>query len=279
MNGYITDIPTENRLFQILSERKYAGTLFHYTNGENGISICKTDTIWLTRIDYLEDLLEGSEILRFFKDVAEELYLGGMLEDNFYQIIKDFEEKDLGVSEGYAHYTACFTTEEDSYLMWKAYTEETEGCCIKFDTSCVNSNIVFVNVIYNKEEKRELVRRILLEINTLKGYYHETYIGLLNHMITTLRYVFKTKPFETEKEVRIIYVGHIGLEEKQNEKPHVELKLNANSGYNLTLGPRNHHSEEHYRKSIGPNLTKLNRSSIKLRNKESCNLPATLSSN
>jgi hypothetical protein len=119
----------------------------------------KTNTIWATNCEYLNDLSELKDIERLFSELMHtkdkkyrkylEIYSEGILE----KILKNYKKQT---------YIISMTEENDSVAMWKNYGKN--GIVIEFDTPSIVNTVKYDEInIFNRNNQR-------IEISTIKRY-------------------------------------------------------------------------------------------------------------
>ncbi len=153
----------------------------------------------------------------------------------------DFDDKYYRYPKDEAMYTACFTKQKDSYLMWKAYSNDASGCSIGFNTDSVAQDLRFINVIYSGPVKKKVVDSLILLLNRASSD-HIRFDSYLDFIISNLRFLFKSNNFRTECEVRLLIDPIKSTHEKTNVFPHIEVPFNNSKQYGTYKKTSNHNS-------------------------------------
>ena len=176
--------------------------LWHYTSGNGLLGIIRCDSsdhgrlhFWFTRSDCLNDTSEGNHILDLYITVCETLYKEHIINDEFYEIIKDLEisahqfiNYPVPSDDGVTHasildytpchaFICCFSLKEDSLDMWRYYSKGDGGYGLKFspflfdtykefeysdyDEKAVFSMIRAYKIIYDYAEKESILRELI----------------------------------------------------------------------------------------------------------------------
>ena len=187
--------------------------LWHYTSGNGLLGIIRCNSsdcgklhFWFTRSDCLNDTSEGNHILDLYKTVCETLYKEHIINDEFYELIKDLEisahqfiNYPVPSDDGVTHvsmldcapchaFICCFSLKEDSLDMWRYYSKGDGGYGLKcapflfdaykefeysdYDEKAVFSMIRAYKVIYEYSEKVSILRKIIQD--TYSAYQKST---------------------------------------------------------------------------------------------------------
>jgi hypothetical protein len=237
--------------------------LYHYTTQPGILGILQNDSIWATKIHYLNDSSE----YRLTFDIALD-FLKKFLKDE--KSKKKCEKINCLISnlKTIEHLNVCvcsFSAQRDLLSQWRAYTEGITGFSIGFHTDnlvkqATLQDFALVQCVYNKGEQRNLVEELIL--NSLKQDFNtipsridpsrpRTIIALptggdfaLN--ISRLAPVIKSHAFHEEAEWRLVSIKGINVKNmafrpgKSMITPYIPIKLGSDkSAYleSITVGP------------------------------------------
>ena len=178
--------------------------LWHYTSGDGLFGIIRNNTLdhgklhfWFTRSDCLNDTSEGNHILDLYKTVCTTLCNEHIINDEFYELIKDLEisahqfiNYPVPPEDGVTHssvmnctpchaFICCFSLKEDSLDMWRYYSKGNGGYGLKcapflfdkykefeysdYDNKAVFSKMRAYKVIYEDSKKLSILREMILD--------------------------------------------------------------------------------------------------------------------
>jgi hypothetical protein len=152
-----------NRLQEYIDENRLKNMgnipLFHYTNIEAFTNILKTNTLWATNCEYLNDLTELMDIERLYNNLIEK-------NDNkfgrFVSLIKnDFFETAMKNLRKQT-YIISFSKDEDSIAMWRNYGKN--GIVLEFDSQ------VMIKTVKTDEINIIDKNNTIVEISTMKRF-------------------------------------------------------------------------------------------------------------
>ena len=163
-----------------------------YINFTELIDLLETQELHFTNSHYFEDGYEGEIPINFFKgwsDESKKNYL------NLINSIKDIRNV----------YVNCWNKfENESYALWKIYTNPKNGICIKttigrLKSALRNSDIKIYKIKYIDSYKDMITK-------TEPAYYYrdEGTLSINTRLMETLKF----KPYDYENEVRAIYVDY-----------------------------------------------------------------------
>lgn len=240
--------------------------IFHYTSAAGLSGILKTNTLFFTRWDFLND---SSEYLQVHELVAKgiDAYKD---EKEFYSIIKASNEsaraeKSLLISNGSPLdlYIASFSANKDALNMWTYYSKSnrTDGYCIQFNPqkliSDIGSNIAIREVIYSPVLKTNLINDLLKRIfkfylnlknNSKLAPLSELYLSNYVSLMTTYIGCFiKHSSFANENEIRAaLFVKRSDNHAEYNFKsrisqgiiiPYTEVEFKKEDIQSVTISP------------------------------------------
>ncbi len=268
--------------------------VWHYTSAsglmgilENGQN-CGKMKLWFSRSDCVNDISEGKNVLSFVKDVAKELFEKHEICKEIFEICMQAEipsdrllvydckdENTLKPSKlvkmmPCEAFICCFSSATDSLDMWRYYSKNDGGYALRFDLSSfelqMNKQLEKIKepitsqsffVIYDDKEKKEYVKKILVEANKvflMKAERVFNYDGInayISEAIKMLQYRFKHNCFSSEKEFRTIvylpkekpanYIGNLFPIKYRAQRglivPYVEIELNICQIKEIKISP------------------------------------------
>lgn len=274
----------KNIVEELLPNDLMGKNLFHYTSADGLLGILNSQKLHSSHIFYLNDYEENLNIWKFFFAGMRDLESNELYSKNFINAIKSyFDHWNVFDKETISHelfreikafdyllFVFSFSHNEDDLSQWRAYTNNTFGFCLKFnfDLNFLNSQTVFIdgplsvnpsanskillrNCIYNSEEKKEIIAKLL-------GHAYQKFCSGISHWhnelffdLLTLNIFFKNEKFESEKECRmaILPTEYSFVKNKQNESildfrkgnsfliPFIKLDLTPNIIKEIIVGP------------------------------------------
>ena len=231
---------------------EYVNDIFHYTSPQGFQSILfKNDdclTLWASRFDCLNDVSEGTIAEEILKEVCDDLLRDNKIDEYLYELFSNVKPPRtalLHYTEGesfkitrpeYDRYVCSFSKNKDSLSMWNYYSKGNryEGFNIglyapilKISLESLFKNIEAVPyifpVIYNKQEQKSLIEKMLLKLKDLYQKERESQIRyIVSNRLLDWSLIFKKECFQHEEEVRIIiYIA------KREQKIPVKYRMNA----------------------------------------------------
>jgi hypothetical protein len=205
-------------------------TLYHYTSLDSLVNILKTNTLWATNCEYMNDLQELKDIEKTYEYLLEtedginKKYIG-LFKQSMLEKFHEGRRKQT--------YITSFTKNNDSIAMWKIYGKN--GIVLEFDISAmreiagrnkiiivdrngisrkIGTGNVFSEVTYDDSEIVKLVRASLSQLyrmheQGIKNKVMEIYIhGILTDTFMKMFYLKKDANFSYEQEYRIAFTLH-----------------------------------------------------------------------
>lgn len=234
--------------------------LHHYTSGHGIQGIVGTDSIWATRIQYMNDSKEFFHAI----ELASNRLLN-MEQNNDDKIFKQFcqhVKNILDSASGLTIYVACFSEIQDSLSQWRGYCPPNFGYSIGFNgerlkTIGQEQDFELRACIYDSQEKNQLIQR--WAENSIKfltdKYKNENNIAefcrlnsynILNSFIEFAPFI-KHNSFKDEREWRLVSLIPTNDKRKKLRPgksmliPHVSVKLNLATDksliWNSIVGP------------------------------------------
>lgn len=213
--------------------------LCHYTNSVGMIGILNKEkekiVLWCTHADCLNDYSEGKDVIRIYKKAIKELLEENIIDQEKYDVLKDIKmpnkhtyildlgkddngiRTSTGYSEEYDPYICSFCESDDLLDMWRYYSKGDIGYALTFfehevkedlkeENTVIDTNVLnifdFKKVIYNRNEKKSIIKKIINKNINCFGDYN--YCDAIAYELSELRYVFKHECFENERERRLI---------------------------------------------------------------------------
>lgn len=199
--------------------------IYHYTSDAAFCSILESEKLRFTNKRYLNDTTEGTYILDFCKENAEEIC------QDYLKYVKEFEnacDKYKQKSKKFSlieQYQCSFSIDSDSLCLWNYYThgDSIRGCNIEFDNQAlregINKRYAGINyvysgkVIYGKEAQISKIRKIANlyfdkyqqnKDNFFCDQFYET-MRFLFDMLFFVGQFFKKDCFKVESEYRLFF--------------------------------------------------------------------------
>lgn len=260
--------------------------LHHYTSGDGVLGIVESDSIWSTRIQYMNDSKEFSHAI----ELANQR-LRKMEQTSNDDLIKQFckiVQGHLQSSSALTLYVACFSEIEDSLSQWRGYCPPSFGYSLGFNGDRLKSigaeqGFDLRKCIYDRTEQEGLVQEWAENsINLLADNYAGEddiaefcclKIGILLQNFITFAPFLKHPSFKEENEWRLVSTVPTNNPRtklrpgKSMLIPYVPIKLNlANDKellWNARIGPTPHielamnsatllFNKVHFKNGIGP---------------------------
>jgi hypothetical protein len=200
-------------------------TLYHYTCLDSLVNILKTNALWGTNCEYMNDLQELKDIEKTY-DYLFETEEG--INKKYISSLKQMMLEKLIDSRRKQTYIISFTKNNDSIAMWKIYGKN--GIVLEFDISAmkniakrnkiaiidkngihkkISTGNVFGETIYNDSEIIKLIRASMSQLyrmyeKGIKNKVMEIYVhGILTDTLMKMFYLKKDINFSYEQEYRI----------------------------------------------------------------------------
>lgn len=282
MQSLLEKFPMSMKLAANYMPDEFEGNIYHYTSPEgfNSILFGNPDKVimWASRYDCMNDSSEGTVANAVFKRVCEEMRSNKEITEELYNIVfhvspmktfflpqwKDgkFRPKRLE----YDRFICSFSKNKDALAMWNYYSKgnKYEGNNIGFSIQHLKSSLqetyeykgVLTNiypVMYQEEEQKKLVRKLLLDLQKYYAKGQETSVRYwISYYLLEWGLVFKQNYFQHEDEVRIVVdvskkikdgvVQKRPLEIKYRtahglQIPYIELEIRKNTVEEVYIGP------------------------------------------
>ncbi len=198
--------------------------VYHYTNSAGLLGIVKSQSIWATNIEYLNDAKEFS----YARDLAEDVILG-LPEPAVAGEQSRFRGCCLeGIRQprGSPIYVTSFSTLGDSLSQWRGYGAQIGGYALGFTLvtlraigereSFENQNFIIVRCRYSEQDQRQLIEKWYEHISNLLvtlrkpkaadeiAISDETLARLASGMLSRVAPAFKHPAFVEEAEWRLV---------------------------------------------------------------------------
>ncbi len=217
---------------------------------------------WFTRCDCLNDSSEGVHVINLFHEICAKLFKEKIIDETFYNWVINIEIPD----EQFVHYPVppepdcthysvmdyvpcdayicSFSLKKDSLDMWRYYSKGNGGYAIKLfrdifldreeysiddydenrEFSCIHS----LKVIYDKEEKKNIIEKIITDTfaasKNSENPEKETK-NFIKYILKILQFKFKHECFSSEEEYRFIfYLPKENPKGLTNKMPKVEYR-------------------------------------------------------
>ena len=145
--------------------------LYHYTSPAGLLGILTGKCIWLSQLNYSNDLVEYSYAISVIQKVLEEYGLG--------QAVK------LDVTAMPATYSFSLSQNGDILSQWRGYCPQ-GGYSVRFyqpqlDTMMKNNQLTVGKCIYDKDSQEQFVRECIIGYPTIEAYYNMVEIDSSSH--------------------------------------------------------------------------------------------------
>jgi hypothetical protein len=216
--------------------------LYHYTTAQGLMGILKTNVLWASNLNYMNDFSElkystsliHNEFGEFLKSSSGDLSMSHLPE-----VFADFFAK---IEGRYSVYACCFCEEEDELSQWRAYANKGTGYSIGFDAKQLEQprdkppySLILSEVIYDSDLQSEIIKTSVKEfVNKIKN--NEIAVDLFRNFLAVVfgsACAFKNPAFSKEKEWRAIAlnltasdINNLNFREIQGiVVPYIEMKF------------------------------------------------------
>jgi hypothetical protein len=197
--------------------------LYHYTTAQGLIGILKSNTLWASDLQYLNDFSE----LRYAENLIERKWeeMSGSDTDLVEPLVSSPFERTVNELTGstsipFSAYAVCLCEEGDQLSQWRAYTQKGTGYALGFDTKRLGwLHAALIRVIYKPEVQLRRIcpllkkyiadynayteRRSLSDQDSLKEKSTEFVINFFKEALP-LFFTFKDPAFSEEREWRLV---------------------------------------------------------------------------
>jgi len=221
--------------------------LYHYTTQTGLLGILKTNSIWATKIHYLNDASEYQLALELASGVLHSL-LKGEKSTKKRRKVKALLDN-LQMIEHMNICVCSLTEHRDLLSQWRAYAGGIAGFSIGLNTTCIEAQasqqgFTLVQCEYNERRQRELVEQIVVEsleqdFNTTPSRVDptrpRTIIALPVGGDFAMRFaqlapVIKSPAFHEESEWRHTVLGSWNANPQNRSEPKAVEKEKSNEG-------------------------------------------------
>lgn len=240
--------------------------LYHYTTQAGLLGILESNSLWATKIHYLNDASEYQLALDLASDVLESLLKGEKGTKNRRKIrclldnLRTIERMNVCV--------CSFSAQRDLLSQWRAYGGQTGGYSIGFHTAHVkevgsSQDFALVQCVYDPVEQRRLVEQIVIDslevdFNTVPSRVEPTRPRTIIALRTggdfamnfaRLAPVIKSRAFHEEAEWRLISTKGVSIKDmsfrpgRSMLTPYIPICLGTDKAAYLeavTVGPTPH---------------------------------------
>ncbi|MDD3239292.1 MAG: DUF2971 domain-containing protein [Lachnospira sp.] len=242
--------------------------LYHYTksNGVNGI--IHNNSFWATKSDFLNDPNEFNHIYNIITSICDEVISNKNWKKMFLDDVLEEQAITSGGNKDY--FVLSFSNRRDSITMWSEFGSRT-GYNIGFKSKQIIERILEDNkidyhgfVIYNSEEQKRIVKRILS--SGLSEEMNMTFSEILElgardrndevykkacrkfqKMTAVYAMFFKNEAFREEQEYRFVFKKQRDTEVLFREKdgfmiPYIKIQLSKEPlpVKEIVVAPQNH---------------------------------------
>ena len=176
--------------------------VYHYTTAEGINSILKKDNIslWFTRWDCVNDVLEGQDVIDIYRKAGDSLVENGEIDEEYWSKLKNLtpanffpinfcvrdehgDKTDVFYTCPSTSYLCCFSMDKDSLPMWNYYSKNSscngyniillpsyleeeyawQGESVEKSTLATNGlDLKYSRVIYDDQEKLGIIKAAIL---------------------------------------------------------------------------------------------------------------------
>ena len=183
-------------------------SLVHYTDLNGLMGILKSQKLWLTDAQYLNDASEIREGVEYLYDSLRRLSfsdrISAELRRSYETVCEEVENYDHYSSEVEPTYLCSFSEAPDLLSQWRSYGM----FAIEFDqTALQQDGFRLAPCIYDVELKKEIstqeCARVIRMVNDVspRGMVNESALDLISEL-TQLSATFKNSAFSEEREIR-----------------------------------------------------------------------------
>lgn len=198
--------------------------LYHYTTADGFIGILNTASIWLTNLQYMNDLSE----LQYATDLITEALDSKSKEHKSNEVLKEFFQRTRNTFSpfegGTEAFAICVCENGNLLSQWRAYGGRGGGYAIGLDffhlVRFLPIRCFLRKVIYCREEQVQIINGVIDEICTLIGEMTKgqtaqqadsdntlpQFCLFLNRILREYIFCFKHPEFTQEQEWRLVHV-------------------------------------------------------------------------
>ena len=248
------------RPFYRLRQQKVPEFLWHYTSASGLCGIIQSETIWATKIQFLNDSREFIEATGLCRSILKEI--AQKHSDSWSKQLIAFLAESLKSIENVNVCVCSFTEEQDLLSQWCGYCPPTGGYCLGINSDALIKNFSVVSFtilpcVYDYFTQRDLVNDVveivlpeLLKIpETSPQNLASVAKPILERfflMIHEIAPIIKAQGFAEEKEWRAVSAPILFSKLKVRPeggllKPYFEVPLNLQSArVRVVVGPNPH---------------------------------------
>lgn len=227
--------------------------IYHYTNAEALKSITLTQTLWITKSDYLNDSSEQIVI----QDMINAFFKKYNVDKEFQKHIRQLLNKYMNE---YNHYILSFSQSDDALPLWNYYSEnegynigiDKEDLFLKFHRYFKNidehSQVIKTEVYYSTLDSEErAIQELLLPYIYFSAEDIEKKKDSLNSLalkLANMSYSIKNIAYSSEREERIVVICSKDSSIIKSEKfrilrgsfiPYIVFNENSNEEYRIPI--------------------------------------------
>jgi hypothetical protein len=185
--------------------------MYHYCTLDSFLSIVKYKTIRMSDINTMNDFSEYHWAYEKFIETINIEY--EKYEREFFDYV---DERFSSIQLHILPLICCFSTSGDVLSQWRAYTGDSSGVAIGFDSSALKKLSVAVRKVdYNKENQiryfKEILKAFYLLWKTKKTKREEKELNQMINIESVDVCAFKNTAFSEESEVRLIRATIVDL--------------------------------------------------------------------
>ncbi len=205
--------PALRTVFDRVFKPGRGSTIYHYCNTSTLLSVLKTDALWFSDANMMNDSEEGRYGYALFERAANALLkiakdkpaLEGLTPD-FFNHVDDY----LSPRQLRSHpVIACFSREPDVLSQWRAYAQEGQGWAIGFDGDALAAMpVTLLDVLYDSDQQLEEVKNTLAAMYLLwrkRGGEFKAAVGSDAILLSSLLLAYKHPSFREEQEIRALH--------------------------------------------------------------------------
>lgn len=181
--------------------------LYHYTTLSGVLGIARSHSLWLTKIQYLNDTRELRHALDLAKQVISEFVKSNSGKD--FSILEQFAAQ-LGSFENVNICVGSFCEHNDLLSQWRGYGASGQGVSLGMRSAalleaCRDKGFTLVKCMYKHSEQVEVMRGFMSYLaEAYDKIHHEDIIYYFNTLFLRIAPAFKDQAFAEEGEWRIV---------------------------------------------------------------------------
>jgi hypothetical protein len=136
--------------------------LYHYTSLEGLIGILKSQSIWASHCEFLNDSSEFLHALSFAKSYSGNIYM----EDDYLAAFGWGMRHALEEMDKHDIYVSSFSEKPDLLSQWRGYCPKSAGICIGFDKNsiesfCSKKGYKLSKCLYDHDQQQEHITELV----------------------------------------------------------------------------------------------------------------------